>query len=178
MRCWCGYLSGATCSVCIWSSWCHWHPQTPSSLASFKSRLVLPFWYRLTRVVVEKMPLNGCRSSSSSCWLNEWLQTMHHCVCRASNVSRSVLSPVCSNLNRFTIFFTGRFLSKFGYMDIKNPTAPCTCCYTTFLPPPHYISPWSVMDVDKWLDRQCDQIKVGPLSFVLCYNSFAFLFYR
>jgi len=33
------------------------HPQTPSSLASFKSRLVLPFWYRLTRVV---QPLNGC----------------------------------------------------------------------------------------------------------------------
>jgi len=26
------------------------HPQTPSSLASFKSRLDLPFWYRLTQV--------------------------------------------------------------------------------------------------------------------------------
>ena len=34
--------------VCIWSSRCHCHPQTPSSLALFKSRLVLPFWYRLT----------------------------------------------------------------------------------------------------------------------------------
>ena len=42
------------------------HPQTPSSLASFKSRLVLPFWYRLTQVVVEKRSLNGCSSSSSS----------------------------------------------------------------------------------------------------------------
>ena len=31
----------------------------PLSLASFKSRLVLPFWYRLTQVVVEKRPLNG-----------------------------------------------------------------------------------------------------------------------
>ena len=30
------------------------------SLASVKSRLVLPFWYRLTRVVQEKGPLNGC----------------------------------------------------------------------------------------------------------------------
>jgi len=38
----------------------------PSSLASFKSRLVLPFWYRLTHVVLEKRPLNGCSSSSSS----------------------------------------------------------------------------------------------------------------
>ena len=35
------------------------HPQTPSSLALFKSRLVLPFWYWLTRVVLEKRPLNG-----------------------------------------------------------------------------------------------------------------------
>ena len=28
------------------------HPQTPSSLASFKSRLVLRFWYQLTQVVL------------------------------------------------------------------------------------------------------------------------------
>ena len=40
------------------------HPQTPSSLALFKSRLVLPFWYRLVHVVLEKRPLNGCSSSS------------------------------------------------------------------------------------------------------------------
>jgi len=39
------------------------HPKTPSSLASFKSRLVLPFWYRLIQVVLEKRPLNGCNSS-------------------------------------------------------------------------------------------------------------------
>ena len=32
----------------------------PLSLASVKSRLVLPFWYRLTWVVPEKGPLNGC----------------------------------------------------------------------------------------------------------------------
>ena len=30
------------------------------SLASVKSRLVLPFWYRLTRVVPDKGPLNEC----------------------------------------------------------------------------------------------------------------------
>jgi len=33
---------------------------TPSSLASLKSRLVLPFWYRRTQVVLEKRPLKGC----------------------------------------------------------------------------------------------------------------------
>ena len=42
--------------TCIWPSWCHCHS---SSLASVKSRLVLPFWYRLTRVVPDKGPLNG-----------------------------------------------------------------------------------------------------------------------
>ena len=36
------------------------HFRIPSSLASFKSRLVLPFWYRLIHVVLEKRPLNEC----------------------------------------------------------------------------------------------------------------------
>jgi len=35
-------------------------PLTAMSLASVKSRSVLPFWYRLTRVVPEKGPSNGC----------------------------------------------------------------------------------------------------------------------
>jgi len=33
------------------------HPNSASSLASFKSRLVLPCWYQLTQVVVEKRPV-------------------------------------------------------------------------------------------------------------------------
>jgi len=37
--------------TCIRPSWCHCHSL---SLASVKSRLVLPFWYRLTWVVLEK----------------------------------------------------------------------------------------------------------------------------
>ena len=48
------YLSGA---MCIWPSCCHWHSL---SLASVKSRLVLLFWYRLTWVVPDRGPLNGC----------------------------------------------------------------------------------------------------------------------
>ena len=45
--------------TCIWSSRCHCHSL---SLAPVKSRLVLPFWYiyRLTWVVPDKGPLNGC----------------------------------------------------------------------------------------------------------------------
>jgi len=60
MRCWYGYLCGTRCRLFAL------HPKTPSSLASFKSRLVLPFWYQLIQVVLEKRPLNGCSSSSSS----------------------------------------------------------------------------------------------------------------
>ena len=43
--------------TCTRPSWCHCHSL---SLASVKSRLVLPFWYRLTWVVPDKGPLNGC----------------------------------------------------------------------------------------------------------------------
>ena len=52
--CWRGYLSGARCRL---PSWCHCHSQ---SLDSVKARLVLPFWYQPTWVVLEKGPLNGC----------------------------------------------------------------------------------------------------------------------
>ena len=45
--------------TCIWASWCHCHSL---SLASVKSRLVLPFWYQLTWVVPEKGLLTGCVS--------------------------------------------------------------------------------------------------------------------
>ena len=46
--------------TCIWPSGFHCHSL---SLASVKSRLVLPFWYRLTWVVPDKGPLNGvCKS--------------------------------------------------------------------------------------------------------------------
>ena len=39
--------------TCIW-------PSYSLSLASVKSTLVSPFWYRFTRVVPDKGPLNGC----------------------------------------------------------------------------------------------------------------------
>jgi len=35
------------------------HPKTPSCLALFKSRLVLPVWYQLTQVVLEKGRYTG-----------------------------------------------------------------------------------------------------------------------
>jgi len=43
--------------TCIWPSRFHCHSL---SLAPVKSRLVLPFWYRLTQVVPDRGLLNGC----------------------------------------------------------------------------------------------------------------------
>ena len=56
-------------TVPCWLAWAH-------SGALFKSRLVLPFWYRLTQAVLEKRPLNGCSSSSTSSgplWVSQLL---------------------------------------------------------------------------------------------------------
>jgi len=49
------WLTHMACYIC--PSWYHCHSL---SLASVKSRLILPFWYQLTRVVPEKGPLNVC----------------------------------------------------------------------------------------------------------------------
>jgi len=50
----------------LWPSWCHCHSL---SLASVKSRLVLPFWYRLTWVV---KPVCVCGCSNNARRLSEW----------------------------------------------------------------------------------------------------------
>jgi len=56
LGCWRGWLSvWSEVQTCIWPSWCHCHSL---SLASVKSRLVLHFWYRLTRVVPDKGSLS------------------------------------------------------------------------------------------------------------------------
>jgi len=58
MRCWRGLLSGAG-----FKSFAYGPADaaaTPSSPASVKYSMILPFWCRLTRGVMEKKPLNGC----------------------------------------------------------------------------------------------------------------------
>ena len=50
------------------------HLKTPPFLASFKSRLVLPFWYRLIQAVLEKRLLNGCSIVVvDKMKINEWI---------------------------------------------------------------------------------------------------------
>ena len=77
MRCCCGYLSGARCRLFAYGpADATAVPKTPSSLASFKYRLVLPFWYQITEADLENRPLNRCSSSSSS--LRYSLMTCRH----------------------------------------------------------------------------------------------------
>jgi len=61
----CKKLSGGVLvSLSVWTlergADLHMVQLMPLPLASVKSRLVLLFWYRLTRVVQEKGPLYGC----------------------------------------------------------------------------------------------------------------------
>jgi len=60
MKC-CGYLSGARHRLFAYGpADATAIPKPPTSLATFKFRLVLPYWYWLTKVVLEKRLLNGC----------------------------------------------------------------------------------------------------------------------
>ena len=64
--------------TCIRPSWCHC---LSLSLASVKSRLALPFWYRLTQLVPEKGLLNVCVRVLLGC--PTWSSSMKFCaVCR------------------------------------------------------------------------------------------------
>ena len=69
MSCLCGHLSGTKCRLFAYGQADATAPKIPKSLASFKSRLVLPFWYQLNQVVLKKRPLNWCSSSSVYCVL-------------------------------------------------------------------------------------------------------------
>ena len=56
--------------TCIWPSWCHCHSL---SLAPVKSRLILPFWYQLTQIVLDK----GKRVCMCDNWFviaNDWIR--------------------------------------------------------------------------------------------------------
>jgi len=72
---WCGVgVWSKVQIVCMWSSQSYCHPKTPSSL-------VLPFWYWLTQVVLEKRLLHGCSSSSNRTalqWCYDWLLQYSH----------------------------------------------------------------------------------------------------
>ena len=86
--------------TCIWPSWCHCHSL---SLAPVKSRLVLPFWYRLTWVVPDIGPLNGCV-----------------CVCNLSDKSQQSRSSAIAN----DVSSAVRRIAKCGMWN-SRPSCDC-----------------------------------------------------
>jgi len=60
--CWHGYLPAARCKCKCFAYGPAGASTAPSSLASLKSRMDLPFWCQLTQVFLEKQPLSGCLS--------------------------------------------------------------------------------------------------------------------
>jgi len=70
-ECWCGYLYGARCRLAYGPA----GATATHRLASVKSRLVLPFWYQLTRIVPDKGPLNRCLSYVIGLLLNMIITT-------------------------------------------------------------------------------------------------------
>ena len=79
---WCG-ADWSKVQTCIWPSWCHCHSLSP---ASVKSRLVLPFCYRLTRLVLDKGQLNVC-----VCFVFDSAADVHDCSHTYSIVLRILL---------------------------------------------------------------------------------------
>ena len=112
--------------TCIWPSGCHCHSLT---LASVKSRLVLPFWYRLTRVVREKGSLNGCvlltHIVQYICWLwhpcATWFCGSCCCCCCISWVTvlsrLPCRSPAVSCMSASSLVVTSVALVRTGVCD-------------------------------------------------------------
>jgi len=83
MRCCCGYLSGARCRLFEYGPVDASASRNPHHLLPhLNPDCLLPFWYWLTQVVMEKMLLDGCsvvvvvinKRYSNDCWL-----LMHIC---------------------------------------------------------------------------------------------------
>ena len=101
--------------TCIWPSCCHCHSL---SLTSVKSRLVSPFWYRLTWVVPEKGPLNGC-----VCVISIQVDGLVNGVCILLWISehrRLRILFSCSNCKEhysyFSIFLLPHHFLKFSFL--------------------------------------------------------------
>ena len=93
--------------TCIQPSWCHCHSL---SLASVKSRLVLPFWYRLTWVVPDtgKGSLNRC---------------VCVCACACACVCVSVCLSVCLSVLSCTYY-----AAAYAFLSWQRPTVNVVSC--------------------------------------------------
>ena len=100
--------------TCIWPSWCHGHSP---SLTSAKSRLVLPFWYRLTKVVPEK----GLLKHVYVCVLSiGWGRG--HCLCTDH------WNVVHSRCRSSAVAVTSSVLCRQRHRSARPPTSTASAC--------------------------------------------------
>ena len=97
----------------IWPSWCHCHSL---SLASVKSTLVLPFWYRLTQVVPDKGPLNVC---VCVCVVSTYLPIFLLLQC----TSEPADSQVGSTIHTQILWYHSHKLIMLCYVEIQQKTS-------------------------------------------------------
>jgi len=106
--------------TCKERSSCHCHSL---SLASVKSRLVLPFWYRLTRVVPDKGPLNRCVCNPKAKFL---VLVYESYVMLEFSIRHNVIFKVASVC--ITSFSIVSCIDKFITQITCHP-ARCCCCF-------------------------------------------------
>ena len=110
--------------TCIQPSWCHCHSL---SLASVKSRLVLPVWHRLMRVVPHKWQLNVCVCACMRA-------CVYHCARQKMwwHVITDLLWSVCVSVRH------NRDTDKNSWADRDTvrwgPKEPCIGCVARSLP--------------------------------------------
>ena len=129
MRCWFGYLSGVRCRLFHMVQLMPLHPKTPSSLASFKSRLVLPVWftrrniYPLTPILIIWHPL----STSSICY------DPQHRLCSVYVLDRSLWQPLSRSSLVFLFVLTLYFILHAVLHPVKYNTDLLiyVCCRAT-----------------------------------------------
>ena len=112
--------------TCIWPSWCHCHSRC---LASVKSRLILPFWCRLTWVVPDKGPLNGCVCVCVQ--LSTYTENMALPVTTRHYCSNWSISPTCLAHSSKLAAICCRLILPFWYQFIqvvlgKRPLNGCS----------------------------------------------------
>ena len=121
--------------TCILSSWCHCHSL---SLASGKSRLVLPFWYRLTRVVHDKRPSNVCVCVLYAGWIviifNDalWMNIdglLQLCVLRSLRMLVMLMMPCMISMAKCCVE-KGKLSKKINHFSFMNKSFNVRCNLT------------------------------------------------
>ena len=115
--------------TCIRPSWCHCHSL---SLASVKSRLVLPFWYWLIWVVPDKGPLNTCVCVCACVRACVCAQTLHRATFGLTYFAKSW------HLNAMQIGFTFLVPARLGSTGQRAVKRVCVCVFSMHKP---YIEP-------------------------------------